>query len=373
MAPKRIFHMTGLFVLFFAAPVISDSADRKSLRERFRERREQLRERTPESVEEKKAAADSGGAGLRSMTLKHRGQDRNYLLYVPEDSPARRARMPLVLALHGGGGSARQAMESMRMQEIAARERFVLVYPEGTGRKAMGRIMGAWNAGVCCGDAATKNVDDVGFISKLIDTLIREYPVDPKRVYAMGISNGGAMAYRLACELSGKIAAIGPVAYNGEIADCPLSRPVPLIHLHGLLDGCALYGGGEECGGCFQKLLGRAGKGGSKRADKFPCTAVPELMQTWKIRNKLSDRSEVVTSSGSARCAGYGRGEPGEIVLCTDDNLGHRWPGGPVSGACARGLESAACRKSIEAQGPYSAELAANELIWDFFKKHQLR
>lgn len=309
---------------------------------------------------------------LTSRTLAHDGFERRYVLYVPEEDPNGNALLPLVLNFHGGGGNAEHAMKTSLMHEIAARERFMMVYPEGTGREVMGKYMGAWNAGACCGNAAAQNIDDIGFISKLIDTLAQEYPVDLKRVYAMGLSNGAALSYRLACELSEKIAAIAPVGYNGEIAGCRPLQPVPVIHIHGLLDGCASYEGGHQCGGCFQSMLGPLGKLKSNSADGFPCTPVPELIKSWKVLNQLSDRSEVRHDYGSARCVLYGSGESGEIELCTDDNLGHRWPGGPVVGVCARRPQSVRCRKNLEAQGPYSDTLQASELIWEFLREQSL-
>lgn len=83
-----------------------------------------------------------------------------------------------------------------------------------------------------------QKVDDVGFVSDLIEDLAKNFPIDRKRVFATGISNGGMLSYRLACELSDKIAAIAPVAATGGITECKLKRPVPTLHFHGKKDSC---------------------------------------------------------------------------------------------------------------------------------------
>ena len=244
MNPRTSF----LLILLLAPFLLSFSNAESKLRERLNEKRaqrqDQRRQQVLESILQAQHKPDSAGDfDLRSGTLQHNGRDRRYVLFVPKVSPLKSGKMALVFVFHGGGGNAEHAIETTRMHKLAAREGFIVVYPEGTGREVMRKFMATWNAGVCCGDAARENVDDIGFISKLIDTLARDYPVDLTRVYATGLSNGGALSYRLACELTDKIAAVAPVGYNGEIEICHPSRPVPIMHVHGLLDGCAFYGG----------------------------------------------------------------------------------------------------------------------------------
>src|SRR4029077_11358983 len=108
-----------------------------------------------------------------------------------------------VLAFHGGGSNAEQMVHFCGMNEKADQADFIVVYPNGSGR--LDRAL-TWNGGNCCGYAMLNNVDDVSFVRALLSDLERVVAIDPKRVYATGISNGGIMAYRLASELSDRIA-----------------------------------------------------------------------------------------------------------------------------------------------------------------------
>lgn len=113
--------------------------------------------------------------------------------------------------------------------------RFVVVYPEGIPSPHLKRAH-TWNGGYCCGPAQTEGVDDVAFVAAVIDVVTAAHPVDPARVFAVGHSNGGIMAYRLACELSDRVAAIGVVAGSLGVDRCSPDRPVSLLHVHGTAD-----------------------------------------------------------------------------------------------------------------------------------------
>ena len=119
------------------------------------------------------------------------------------------------------------------LNEKADQEGFIAVYPNGTGRL---EPMLTWNGGNCCGYAQWNNVDDVGFTRALLDDLAKVVNVDAKRVFATGISNGGIMCYRLASELSDRIAAIAPVSGTMGTLTCNPKRPVSVIHFHGTED-----------------------------------------------------------------------------------------------------------------------------------------
>ena len=130
--------------------------------------------------------------GSSTQTIVVDGLRRTFHVYRPGSLPSA-ARSPLVVFLHGGFGSGSQAERSYGWDAEAARGQFLVVYPDGTNH--------AWNAGGgCCGKPAESNVDDVAFISKMVALLEREVPIDPDAVYATGISNGGIMSYRLACD-----------------------------------------------------------------------------------------------------------------------------------------------------------------------------
>jgi polyhydroxybutyrate depolymerase len=151
------------------------------------------------------------GPGDHTRTLQVDGRERSYLVHVPAKYGGKQPT-PVVLAFHGGGSNAEQMVRFCGLNEKADKEGFLAVYPSGTGR--FERML-TWNAGNCCGYAMQNKVDDVAFTRALLDDLAEVANVDPKRVYATGMSNGAIMCYRLASQLSDRIAAIAPVAGQG--------------------------------------------------------------------------------------------------------------------------------------------------------------
>jgi polyhydroxybutyrate depolymerase len=147
-----------------------------------------------------------------------------------------------MVAFHGGGGNAEGFNAYAGLDSLADRERFLVVYPNGTG--VLPNRLLTFNGGGCCGYAADRNVDDVGFTMGVLEDLARRTPVDRTRVYATGHSNGAIMAYRLAAERASAIAAIVPVAAAMNVASFAPSRPVPVMHIHSVDDPRALYAGG---------------------------------------------------------------------------------------------------------------------------------
>jgi len=137
----------------------------------------------------------------------HGGRLRSYILRLPPAMPP--GGVPLVLVLHGGGGNGVNAESMTDFTSLARAKGFIVAYPDGSARGRGGLL--TWNAGHCCGYAMQSNVDDVGFLSALIDDLRSRYPIDSKRVYVTGISNGAMMAHRVGRELPQKVAAIAPV------------------------------------------------------------------------------------------------------------------------------------------------------------------
>lgn len=160
------------------------------------------------------------------------GRTRTYRVVVPSRllSPP-----PLVVALHGGLGSGRQFEEMSGLDELARREGFIAVYPDGAGARGTDRLR-TWNGGSCCGGAVTQQVDDVSFLRALIETVAEEFGVDPARRYVMGHSNGGIMAYRLLCEAADVVTAVFVQAASLGIEGCRPSRPVSLFAIHGTAD-----------------------------------------------------------------------------------------------------------------------------------------
>jgi polyhydroxybutyrate depolymerase len=176
-----------------------------------------------------------------TFSLKVGGHERSWLVHTPAGYDGKKP-LPLVLALHGGGGNYQGIIESSQFSPKADKEGFIAVYPNGTGKlKGIGLT---WNAGNGSGYALENKIDDVGFFRVLIEWLKNKYAVDPQRIFVTGLSNGGMMTYRLACELADVIAAAGIV--SGALAvDSPApARPVSAIVFHGTADEHILYNGG---------------------------------------------------------------------------------------------------------------------------------
>jgi polyhydroxybutyrate depolymerase len=154
----------------------------------------------------------------------------------------------LLIALHGGTGSGTQFETNSGFDDLAETNGFIVAYPDGIEIPLLRG--GVWNGGNCCGLASQdrQDVDDVGFISDLIDIVTSTYSIDDTRIYATGHSNGAIMSYRLACELSDRIVAVGFQAGTLEIDDCRPVRPVSILHIHGSADTNVPLEGGYGSG-----------------------------------------------------------------------------------------------------------------------------
>lgn len=185
------------------------------------------------------AQAGTLAPGTHVLGVRHGGLSREYRVFVPaaRGTPAR----PVMLAFHGGGGNARQFQETAGLDAVAEREGFLVVYPDGTGVLSLH----TWNAGGCCGRAMTRNVDDIGFVRAVIGDLAARLPIDRRRIYATGHSNGAMMSYRVATELGNLIAAVVPVGGAMHLPRFEPIGPVPVLHIHSADDPRALYQGGE--------------------------------------------------------------------------------------------------------------------------------
>ena len=244
------------------------------------------------------ASAGSLPVGSSAVHLEADGLDRSYRVYVPDGLTA---PAPLVLMLHGGYGSGEQAERAYGWDDLADAEHVIVAYPDGEGR--------AWNSGGgCCGVAAREQIDDVAFLTGVVADIGSRIPVDSKRVFAAGMSNGAMMAYRLACE-STVFAAIGAVA--GTIPpDMPCEAPAPLsvMAVHGTADTRVLYDGG-------------ASTVGSAHINARPA---PEIAAFWRGIDACPDPTTVSLpplTTSSAECPD-GRG----VTLVTIDGYGHEWP-----------------------------------------------
>jgi len=172
----------------------------------------------------------------RQGTIDVGGRSRTYLVFRPASLGAGK-QVPLVLALHGYTQTAPALEGGTRFNELATTDGFEVVYPGG--------YHNSWNAGFCCGDAQSEKLDDVGFIKVLIDHLISTGGIDSTRVFVTGLSNGGFMSYRLACELSDHVLAIASVSGTmvTPLSGCHPQHPVSVLEMHGTADDIVPYDG----------------------------------------------------------------------------------------------------------------------------------
>lgn len=264
--------------------------------------------------------SDALEPGTHTITLRHAGLQRRYHVHVPPAAASRRP-LPVMLAFHGGGGNGDQFRRTSGLPELAEREGFLAVFPDGSGLAGLL----TWNAGSCCSFAMNAGRDDVGFTAAVLDDLARRTPVDPDRVYATGHSNGAMMSYRLAAELGHRIAAIVPVGGAMMLDSFVPSRPVPVLHIHSTDDPRALYEGGE----------GPPFPGTSSTVVHRP---VMEGLEAWVARNgcpAAAVEGRRLTGPTTGPNAGHTavelRWEPctsgAPVVHLRLTGVGHGWPG----------------------------------------------
>jgi polyhydroxybutyrate depolymerase len=246
------------------------------------------------------AVAAPGGTVSRG-SVQDEGVTRTYRVFVPTrlQQPA-----PIVLVFHGGFGTGAGAARLTGFDAVAEKRGFIAVYPDGIGR--------TWNAGLCCGAADRLDLDDAGFVSRLLDKLRRQYSIDKRRVFATGISNGGLFSYVLACRLSGRIAAAAPVAATLD-SDCSPSKPVSILHVHGLDDENIPFAGGSGPRGAVSVDWppARAGIDRWRTLDGCPTT------DTTRVNGSITTRSWSPCHRGT------------EVRLVTVAGVAHAWPREP--------------------------------------------
>jgi len=223
--------------------------------------------------------------GDSTRMLEHGGRLRQYLLHVPPSYDGTTA-VPLVLDFHGFTSNAAQQRGISGMYVLSDREGFLLVHPDG--------VANAWNAGLCCGNG---DIDDVGFIRAVVAAVAAEGAVDGARVYATGLSNGGAISQRLACDAADLFAAAAPMAFPvpaRPLSECRPVRPIPVLSFMGLVDVLVSYDGGL-----------------------FP--SAPATFDYWHDVNGCEGTSpDVLVTQGDSRCETYTKCAAGvEAGLCS--------------------------------------------------------
>ncbi len=288
------------------------------------------------------AISDPLKPGDHTRSLEVDQRQRSYLVHVPPGYDGHKP-VPVVLIFHGGGSNAEQMVQFCGLNDKADQAGFLAVYPSGSGR--LPKLL-TWNGGNCCGYAMTQNIDDVAFVRALLDDLEKVVKVDPRRIYATGMSNGAIISYRLASELSERIAAIAPVGAPMGTETCHPQRPVPVIHFHGTDDQFAPFKGGR----------------GQKSVTGINFFSVEHSIRCWVQANgcrpepvvvketpKVADGTAIVRKT-------YGGGKDGaEVVLIVIEGGGHTWPGR---------------EPRLAFLGKTTRNLTANDVMWEFFQKH---
>jgi polyhydroxybutyrate depolymerase len=266
--------------------------------------------------------AQSGAPATAEFELRFDGLDRSYRVTAP--AGIGQQPLPVLVALHGAGGSAVTLSYLTGFDRALAEQPFLLVEPNGTGPDPESRT---WNAGNCCGSSVGV-VDDVGFLSEVLDRVAAEYPVDTSRVYLSGFSNGGMLAYRAACELGERIAGISVVAATMNVENCPAPSPVPVLAIHGSDDQIVQFEGGQS-------------NYADPRVEPWYNVPVENSVAFWAQRNGCDAPIETTVGSAIVRewsgCA---------VELWVVQGGRHTWFGGPMS--AAGGLEPAGAPSATE-------------------------
>jgi len=288
------------------------------------------------------ARAASGAEVERSVEVA--GVVRTYLLHVPPGAAAG-APLPLVVVLHGAGGNARVVSRETHFSEEADWSGFVAAYPNGSdGATASvwpaGQPLLTWNAGHCCGWASQRRVGDVAFVRAMVEAIAREVPIDRRRIYAAGMSNGGMMSYRLACEASDLFAAVGVVSGALVTESCAPSEPVSVIQIHGAADSVVPLGGGPA----------------DFVAPGYAFPPAASAIAFWRAADGCGATPRESRLGPGVRLSRYEHCRAGSAVdFYVLDAGKHSWPG---SGRVSVILP------------PVSETVAATPLLWQFFASH---
>lgn len=268
-------------------------------------------------------------------SFEHDGNTRLYRVhlptgYMPGDN------LPLVINLHGFGSTSLEQLVYSNFNALADTAKIMVVYPQGlVGTTTWGAVGSSWDAYFGTG------IDDLGFIDELIDRLYTDYNIDLSRVYSTGMSNGGFMSYRLACELSDRVAAIasvtGSMAFS-QISNCTPNRSVPVLEIHGTSDLVVNYNG----------ITGFT-------------PSIPSVVDFWVNHNSCDPTPTMITvpnvsviDNTTTTAERYTCDEDTKVWLYTVANGSHTWPGAfPIPGA-----------------GTTSQDFSATQLIWEFFSQY---
>lgn len=289
------------------------------------------------------------GAGTHELRLNVDNHARSYLVHIPRGYDSR-TPVPVVIMLHGGGGTGGAALRETGWARKADLEGFLAVFPNALARDPsrrshFSRNPQLWNDGSDRFYADQKVVDDVRFIDALLDDVSARFAVDAKRIFVTGFSNGASMSFRLGVERSHRIAAIAPVAGALWLKSFTLQRPVPMHYITGTADPLNPIEGGVP----------KLASGGSDPVRAKPKPPVRDSVVKWAralgcapIPTRESEANGVRTQTFCDR---------EQVVYVAVNDLGHTWAGG----------KSLLPERMV---GKTSRKISATDVIWDFFRKH---
>jgi polyhydroxybutyrate depolymerase len=263
--------------------------------------------------------SDGWSAGDQTITLTHDGIEREYEVHVPPGY-AGTAAVPLMLTIHGAHNTPSMVRSWSRMNAVADEHGFIVAYPAGVD---------CWNSGFTL-PGCTVADDDVGFLTNVVADIERHACIDPKRVYAAGISNGAMMAQRLACERADIFAAVAGVAGPLGFSPCEPARAISVVYVHGTEDQTVGYSSAQP------------------------------TVTGWATRNDCVGSPVETYNVGSTACETYQDCRDGvEVVFCTVEGMGHCWP------------EDSNCGPGGGSDFGVT-DFKASPLIWEYFQRHPL-
>ena len=302
-------------------------------------------------------------SGSYVFTMTFGGRLRDYRLHVPP-AAAGGQPLPLVLNLHGATQNAQLEEITSDMDPPADKNGYLVAYPDGTRISKVltpdpvaKQAQYGWNAGQCCGLPVTRHINDVGFLLAVIANVAAHTPVDLRRVYVTGISNGGMMAYAMAAEASSHVAAISSVSGQVEIPTIHPTRPVPTMEFHSVDDPIAKWAGVPNAD---PKLRLSVLEGIDQWVKADGCHPTPRTQNPWSappVRSRPARRPPWSPTEDVPK-------EP-EVALWRFTGSGHVWPGSPLNMGPAKNWILAGVGRGI-------ILVNANQTMWQFFERYEL-
>ncbi len=301
------------------------------------------------------SAQDKPQSGDHSFTIKVGDLQRHYTVHIPPQYDGKMP-VPVVVMLHGGGGTGKAAAEETGWDTKADKGGFLAVFPDAMARDpgkpgSFARNPQLWNDGSDRFYPGQNAPDDVAFLNAMLDDLAARFAVDTRRIYVTGFSNGASMCFRFAAEASQRVAAIAPVAGACWLEKVTLERPVPMCYITGTADPLNLIEGGVP----------KLATGASDKIRAKPKPPVRDSILKWIGAVAAPARPRTTTEVNGVRIETYGADcDSAEVVYVTVEGLGHTWAGG----------------KSLLPEfmvGSESDKLKATDMIWEFFQKHPIK